>query len=62
MLEIIKKINDIFGIGLTEDDIIMIDTYEVMFKSNKNIMDIAMSNIYEDLVNSEKYILFSNKV
>lgn len=40
----------------------MIDTYEVMFKSNKNIMDIAMSNIYEDLVNSEKYILFSNKV
>lgn len=62
MLEIIKKINDIFGIGFTEDDIIMIDTYEVMFKSNKNIMDIAMSNSYEDLVNSEKYILFSNKV
>ena len=50
--DIIKKINDVFGIGLTEADRIMIDTYEEMFKSDKNIMDIAKANSYEDLVST----------
>lgn len=30
----------------------MIDTYEEMFKSDKNIMDIAKANSYEDLVST----------
>ena len=50
--DIIKKINDVFGVGLTEDDRIMINTYEEMFKNDKNIMDIAKANSYEDLVST----------
>lgn len=50
--DIIKRINDIFGIGLTEEDRIIIDQYEEMFKQDKNIMDIAKANSYEDLVNT----------
>ena len=50
--DIIKKINDIFGVGLTEEDRIIIDQYEEMFKNDKNIMDIARANSYEDLVNT----------
>ncbi len=30
----------------------MIDTYEEIFKSDKNIMDIAKANSYEDLVST----------
>lgn len=50
--DIIKKINDVFGVGLTEDDRIIIDQYEEMFKNDKSIMDIAKANSYEDLVNT----------
>ncbi|WP_053956350.1 type I restriction endonuclease subunit R [Inediibacterium massiliense] len=50
--DIIKRINDVFGIGLTEEDKIVIDHYEEMFKQDKNIMDIAKANSYEDLVNT----------
>lgn len=50
--DIIKRINDVFGIGLTEEDRIVIDQYEEMFKQDKNIMDIAKANSYEDLVNT----------
>ncbi len=50
--DIIQKINDVFGIGLTEEDRIIIDQYEEMFKQDKNIMDIAKANSYEDLVNT----------
>lgn len=49
--DIIKKINDVFGVGLTEEDRIMIDTYEEMFKSDKDIINIAKANSYEDMVN-----------
>ena len=48
--DIIKKINDVFGVGLTEEDRIIIDQYEEMFKKDKNIMDIAKANSYDDLV------------
>lgn len=48
--DIIQRINDIFGIDLTEEDRIVIDQYEEMFKADKNIMDIARANSYEDLV------------
>ena len=48
--DIIQRINDVFGIGLTEEDRIIIDQYEEMFKSDQNIMDIARANSYEDLV------------
>ncbi|MFD3156748.1 type I restriction endonuclease subunit R [Haloimpatiens sp. FM7330] len=50
--DIIKRINDVFGIGLTEEDRIVIDQYEEMFKQDKAIMDIARANSYEDLVNT----------
>ena len=50
--DIIKKINDIYGIGLTEDDKIIIDHYEEMFKQDKTLMDIAKANSYDDLVNT----------
>lgn len=40
--DIIKKINDVFGVGLTEEDRIIINQHEEMFKSNNNIMDIAI--------------------
>ncbi|MBI6062018.1 type I restriction endonuclease subunit R [Clostridium perfringens] len=50
--DIIKKINDIYGIGLTEDDKIIIDHYEEMFKQDKALMDIAKANSYDDLVNT----------
>lgn len=50
--DIIKKINDVFGVGLTEEDRIIIDQYEEMFKNDKSIMDIAKANSYEDLVNT----------
>lgn len=50
--DIIKKINDVFGVGLTEEDRIIIDQYEEMFKNDKNIMDIARANSYEDLVST----------
>lgn len=48
--DIIRRINDVFGIGLTEEDRIIIDQYEEMFKNNPEIMDIAKANSYEDLV------------
>ena len=48
--DIIQRINDVFGIGLTEEDRIIIEQYEEMFKNNKEIMDIAKVNSYEDLV------------
>ncbi|NOW04748.1 type I restriction endonuclease subunit R [Clostridium beijerinckii] len=48
--DIIKRINDIFGINLTEEDRIIIDQYEEMFKNDKQVMDIAKANSYEDLV------------
>lgn len=48
--DIIQHINDIFGIGLTEEDRILIDYYEEMFKSDKDILDIAKANSYDDLV------------
>ncbi|MDU1453391.1 MAG: DEAD/DEAH box helicase family protein [Paeniclostridium sordellii] len=50
--DIIKKINDVFGIGLTEEDRIIIDQYEEMFKNDKKLMDIAKSNSREDLTNT----------
>lgn len=50
--DIIQRINDMFGIGLTEEDRIVIDQYEEMFKADQNIMDIAKANSYEDLVNT----------
>lgn len=50
--DIIKKINDIYGIGLTEDDKIIIDHYEEMFKQDKSLMDIAKANSYDDLVST----------
>ncbi|MCR1822071.1 type I restriction endonuclease subunit R [Terrisporobacter muris] len=50
--DIIQRINDVFGVGLTEEDRIIIDQYEEIFKSDKNIMDIAKANSYEDLVNT----------
>lgn len=50
--DIIKKINDVFGVGLTEEDRIIIEQYEEMFKNDKSIMDIAKANSYEDLVNT----------
>ena len=50
--DIIKKINNIYGIGLTEDDKIIIDHYEEMFKQDKTLMDIAKANSYDDLVNT----------
>lgn len=50
--DIIKKINDIYGIGLTEDDKIIIDHYEEMFKQDKSLMDIAKANSYDDLVSA----------
>lgn len=50
--DIIQKINDVFGVGLTEEDRIIIDQYEEMFKNDKNIMDIARANSYDDLVNT----------
>lgn len=50
--DIIQRINDVFGIGLTEEDKIVIDQYEEMFKSDQNIMEIAKANSYEDLVNT----------
>ncbi|MEG1255531.1 type I restriction endonuclease [Clostridium sp.] len=50
LTDIIKRINDVFGIGLTEEDRIIIDQYEEMFKNNQQIMDIAKANSYEDLV------------
>ena len=50
--DIIQKINDVFGIGLTEEDRIIINQYEEMFKNDKNIMDIAKANSYEDLVST----------
>lgn len=50
--DIIQKINDIYGIGLTEDDKIIIDQYEEMFKQDKTLMDIAKANSYDDLVNT----------
>lgn len=50
--DIIQRINDVFGIGLTEDDRIIIDQYEEMFKQDQSIMDIAKANSYEDLVNT----------
>lgn len=50
--DIIEKINKVFGVGLTEEDRIIIDQYEEMFKNDKNIMDIARANSYEDLVNT----------
>ncbi|KGO15176.1 restriction endonuclease subunit R [Clostridium botulinum] len=50
--DVIKRINDVFGIGLTEEDRIVIDQYEEMFKQDKAIMDIAKANSYEDLVNT----------
>ncbi|MBU3135581.1 DEAD/DEAH box helicase family protein [Clostridium gasigenes] len=48
--DIIRRINDVFGIGLTEEDRIIIDQYEEMFKNNPEIMEIAKANSYEDLV------------
>ena len=50
--DIIQRINDMFGIGLTEEDRIVIDQYEEMFKADQNIMDIAKANSYEDLVST----------
>ncbi|MDU2121560.1 MAG: DEAD/DEAH box helicase family protein [Clostridium celatum] len=50
--DIIQRINDVFGIGLTEDDRIIIEQYEEMFKKDSNIMDIARANSYEDLVST----------
>lgn len=50
--DIIQRINDVFGIGLSEEDRIVIDQYEEMFKADQNIMDIAKANSYEDLVNT----------
>ena len=50
--DIIQRINDVFGIGLTEEDRIVIDQYEEMFKADQNIMDIAKANSYEDLVST----------
>lgn len=50
--DIIQKINDVFGVGLTEEDRIIIDQYEEMFKNDKSIMDIAKANSYEDLVST----------
>ena len=41
-----------FGIGLTEEDRIVIDQYEEMFKADQSIMDIAKANSYEDLVST----------
>ena len=48
--DIIRRINDVFGIGVTEDDRIIIDQCEEMFKNNPDIMDIAKANSYDDLV------------
>lgn len=50
--DIIKKVNDVFGVGLTEEDRIIIDQYEEIFKNDKSIMDIAKANSYEDLVST----------
>ena len=50
--DIIQRINVVFGIGLTEEDRIVIDQYEEMFKADQNIMDIAKANSYEDLVST----------
>ena len=35
--DIIKKINDVFGVGLTEEDRIIIDQYEEMFKTIERV-------------------------
>ena len=48
--DIIQHINDIFGIGLTEEDRLLIDHYEEMFKSNQDILNIAKVNSFDDLV------------
>lgn len=50
--DIIQKINDVFGVGLTEEDRIIIDKYEEMLKSNKEIVAIAKANSYEDFVST----------
>lgn len=37
-------LKEVFGIGLAEKDRIIIDTYEEMFKSDKNIMELHWKN------------------
>lgn len=46
--DIIKKINEIFGIGLTEDDRVYVEQYADMFKNDSTILDIARANTEED--------------
>lgn len=48
--DIINRINDVFGIGLTEEDRIHIDGFEKIFKQNDKLMEVAKNNSYEDLV------------
>ena len=48
--DIISRINDVFGIGLTEEDRIHIDGFEQIFKQNDKLMEVAKNNSYEDLV------------
>ena len=51
-----------FGIGLTEEDRIVIDQYEEMFKADQNIMDIAKANSYEDLVSTFRKTYFKRGI
>ena len=60
--DIIQRINDMFGIGLTEEDRIVIDQYEEMFKADQNIMDIAKANSYEDLVSTFRKTYFKRGI
>lgn len=55
--DIIQRINDIFGIGLTEDDRIPLNQYVELFTQDKDIIEIAKVNDYQDLVKifSERY-------
>ena len=48
--DIISRINDVFGIGLTEEDRIHIDGFEQIFKQNDKLMEVAKNNSYEDLL------------
>ena len=60
--DIIKKINDVFGIGLVESDKIMIDTNEEMFKQDEKVINTAQNNTLEDFIEIFKKSYFKRGI
>lgn len=60
--DIIGRINDTFGIGLTEDDRVFVEQYKDIFKNNKAVVDIARANNYEDFIKTFEKTYFTRGI